>query len=163
MRELKNNIDENKLWRLCFPHFLPRSQAAGVYVVSSEEVARRRYQDQPLSDLPVEKAQLRLELACAALWPAVADLFLCDFFPHLLAAATDILRAVDFGDQAQGDQAARVQELVDALNECELVCARLDRSQPPAPMDIDKIAPLCSRESPARVAEGKEENKDKKD
>ena len=81
MKEISNNIDENKLWRLCFPHFLPRAEAAGVFVMASAEVARKRYQDQPLSDLPLEKAELRLELACAALWDSVKDLFLCDFFP----------------------------------------------------------------------------------
>ena len=106
MKQLPDNVDENKLWKVCFPHFLPRSQARGVYVIASEEVTRGRYRDLPLDRLPLERAVLRLELACCALWPAVSDLFLCDFFPHLLAAATDILRAVDFGDEAQGDQAA---------------------------------------------------------
>ena len=127
MKEINANIDENKLWKLCFPHFFIRSVSRGFYVISTEEAARRRYQDGPLSDLPLEKAELRLELACIALWPQVEQLFLCDFFPHLLAAATDILRAVDFGEDAPADQAERVQELVDALNECELICARLDR------------------------------------
>lgn len=156
MKEINNNIDENKLWRLCFPHFLPRAEAAGVFVVASSEVARKRYQDQPLSDLPLEKAQLRLELACAALWDGVKDLFLCDFFPHLLAAATDILRAVDFGDEAAGERAVQIKELVDALNECELICARLDRTAPPKPLDPAKVASLGSAEPGATAAEEEE-------
>lgn len=156
MKEIGNNIDENKLWRLCFPHFLPRAEAAGVFVMASAEVARKRYQDQPLSDLPLEKAELRLELACAALWDSVKDLFLCDFFPHLLAAATDILRAVDFGDEASGEQSARIKELVDALNECELICARLDRSAPPQPLDPAKVTSLGAAGDIASAAEEKE-------
>ncbi|MBQ3287425.1 MAG: hypothetical protein IJH45_05675 [Firmicutes bacterium] len=153
MKEISNNIDENKLWRLCFPHFLPRAEAAGVFVMASAEVARKRYQDQPLSDLPLEKAELRLELACAALWDSVKDLFLCDFFPHLLAAATDILRAVDFGDEAEGDRAAQIKELVDALNECELICARLDRTAPPQPPDPAKVASIGDAEKLSAAAE----------
>ena len=146
MKQIGNNIDENKLWRLCFPHFLPRSQARGVYVISSEEVARQRYQGDPLANLPLEKASLRLELACAALWPYVQDLFLCDFFPHLLAAATDILRAVDFGEGAEEDKAPLIKELTDALNECELICERLDRAAPPKEADPDKVTPIDAAE-----------------
>lgn len=153
MKEISKNIDENKLWRLCFPHFLPRAEAAGVFVMASSEVARRRYQDQPLSDLPLEKARLRLELACADLWDSVKELFLCDFFPHLLAAATDILRAVDFGDEAVGDQAAKIKELVDALNECELICARLDRTAPPKPLDPAKVVSIGDAENISAAAE----------
>ncbi|MBR5428909.1 MAG: hypothetical protein IK116_00110 [Firmicutes bacterium] len=153
MKQISNNIDENKLWRLAFPHFLPRSEAKGFFVLASEEVTRQRYQGQPLSDLPLERAQLRLELACAALWPDVKELFLCDFFPHLLAAATDILRAVDFGEGSPAEQAPKVQELVDALNECELLCARLDRSAPPQASDPSRVTSLHPAETGAAEGE----------
>ena len=160
MRKINSNIDENKLWRLCFPHFLPRSEAQGVYVIAPEEVTRQRYQEAPFSELPLEKAQLRLELACGALWGAVEQLFVCDFFPHLLAAATDILRAVDFGDEADADLAPRIRELVDALNECELICARLDRSAPPREQDEQKLVRL---EQWARLSRASEEKEPKEE
>ena len=82
---------------------------------------------------------------------------MCDFFPHLLAAATDILRAVDFGDEAVGDQAAKIKELVDALNECELICARLDRTAPPKPLDPAKVVSIGDAENISAAAEEEEE------
>lgn len=160
MKQINENIDENKLWRLCFPHFLPRSEAQGVFVMAPEEVARERYRGLPLSALPLEKATLRLELACAALWPTVSDLFVCDFFPHLLAAATDLLRAVDFGEEAEPEQAARIQELTDALNECELICARLDRSAGARPADPRKVLQLNREGKKLDAAEKKDEDGD---
>lgn len=53
----------------------------------------------------------------------VQDLFIVDFFPHRLAAATDLLRAADFGegDDVRVNKLAR--ELAAALDAVELVMA----------------------------------------
>lgn len=123
MKEI-GNLDEQALWTTCFPHFAPVSMKKGVYIMPKEADLLQELQQgkRNLYDKR-EAAVARLELACAALWPSVADLFVCDFFPHLLAAATDILRATDFGEGATPGVAAQVQELVYALNGCEKVFA----------------------------------------
>ena len=120
MKEIKN-IDEVSLWHTCFPNFTPVSEALGVYTMRSEKDMLKRIgyirgMDEKL------KALLTLEMSCAVLWPYVEDLFCCDFFPHILAAATDILRATDFGESALITQKYLVQELQEVWEQLLLQC-----------------------------------------
>ena len=120
------NLEEQQLWNTCFPHFAPYAQKRGAYIIRPQETILKELQAGMGLEDPCMQAAVRLELACSGLWPQVSDLFLCDFFPHLLAASTDILRAVGFGEEAPPERAALVQELVDALNNCETVLATAD-------------------------------------
>ena len=125
MREI-GNLDEQQLWNICFPHFAPYAQKRGAYMIRNQKSVLRELQAGLGLENACNEAVVRLELACGSLWPEVSELFLCDFFPHVLAAATDILRAVDFGENAPPEQAALIQELVDALNNCETAAATAD-------------------------------------
>lgn len=121
MNEIGNvDVDENLLWRHCFPHTLADLAARGVYVVKSADyVLSLLCAGASLGD-DLEEAVARLELACSNLWPDVCGHFRCDFFPHLLACATDILHAVDFGELYPDHiRRALVAELVDALDALE--------------------------------------------
>ena len=64
-----------------------------------------------------------MDLARACLWPHVKELFDVDFFPHRLAAATDLLRAVDFGENADEKVVALAAELTSALDISEQVAS----------------------------------------
>ena len=133
MKEI-GKLDEQSLWSACFPGLFRYYQKNGLYTMrTAEEVT------QELPDLlgdPTAEALARLELACITLWPQVEHLFVCDLFPHLLAAATDVLRAVDFGEHAPAAQAALIAELVDALNAAEAaVQAALQKAAEPAPTE----------------------------
>lgn len=118
MREI-GDLDEKKLWTMCFPYCAQYFALEGVYNLPSQDELLRVAQlgGRALDERDV--AVLRVELACAALWPLAKDEFSSDLFPHLLACATDILRAMDFGDQAEPDIAALVDELAAALDELE--------------------------------------------
>ena len=123
MKELQPNIDENKLWRMCFPYCFAEAQREGVYVVISPEAAERKLKDSGGGRSPLERAVSRLDMAIAYLWPHVSDLFLVDFFPHRLAAATDILRAVDFGEGQEPTVGLLAKELAESLDALEQTLA----------------------------------------
>lgn len=95
--KLINKPDATQVWQICFPATLAAAVARGAYVVPQPS---QLLQVLERGDFPYENehaaAWLRLELACAYLWPYVEDLFAIDLFPHLLAAATDILRATEY-------------------------------------------------------------------
>lgn len=118
MKEI-GNLDENRLWQLCFPNMLNWCKNQGVYVMPTEQVL---FNALKMGSRPANKedeAAIRLELAMVSLWPLVQDVFVCDFFPHMLAAATDLLRAADFGENVSDQQADLASELAAALDSLE--------------------------------------------
>ena len=112
MKELDPRIDENMLWQAAFPRFYERATHDGVFIMPHGDGATAE-----------ERAISRLDMTMVCLWPYVQDLFIVDFFPHRLAAATDLLRAADFGegDDVRVNKLAR--ELAAALDAVELVMA----------------------------------------
>ena len=122
MKELMMNIDENKLWEYCFPYAYKQSCSQGVYVVSNTENLLEQVVH--AEDNDEEQAVLRLDMAIACIWPHVEELFCVDFFPHRLAAATDLLRAVDFGEGKDKQLNALGEELASALDNLEVVLAK---------------------------------------
>lgn len=119
MKDLNPSVDENRLWQICFPYTFAACNNEGVYIVCSPEEMLKRIELMNNIRTAVDKATARLDMAICYLWPYVADLFVVDFFPHRLAAATDLLRAVDFGEGKDLTVAALARELAGALDNLE--------------------------------------------
>jgi hypothetical protein len=117
MIDLKANIDENVLWQYCFPCFYGQCCRQGAYIIKSTEELINRLGE--VEDNAEAQALARLDMAMACLWPYVKDLFCVDFFPHQLAAATDLLRAIQFGEQENAAISALGAELSEALDNVE--------------------------------------------
>lgn len=122
MKELMMNMDENKLWEYCLPNTYKQCSSQGVYIVSTQDVLLERVMQAEVSD--EEQASLRLDMAIACLWPHVEGLFCVDFFPHRLAAATDLLRAIDFGEGKNKQLNDLAAELAAALDNLEVVLSK---------------------------------------
>lgn len=118
MKELHPNIDENKLWQICFPYIHSYVAQEGSYIMVSPEQVLSTMEGDDVST-PVKRALFRLNMAMACLWPYVENLFSIDFFPHRLAAATDLLRAAEFGEGGDKLLVALPGELAEALDELE--------------------------------------------
>ena len=130
MKALDPRIDENKLWQMTFPCFYQHAAKEGVYVMPQLNDLLLQLQLDGGGCSAEERAFNRLDLAMACLWPLVKDLFCVDFFPHRLAAATDMLRAADFGEGNNSQVNALAHELAEALNAVEtLLSADSDDEQ----------------------------------
>ena len=123
MKELDPRIDENRLWQAAFPCFYERATRDGVYIIPQEDDFLAFLQEHGSGATAEDRAISRLDMAMVCLWPYLQELFLVDFFPHRLAAATDLLRAADFGegDDLRINKLAR--ELAAALDAVERVMA----------------------------------------
>jgi hypothetical protein len=115
-----DNLGEQQVWQMYFPAALADTAARGIFVVPDPLLLLQTLQQ---GDMPYEieavSARFRLELSCVYLWPYVKDLFDVDYFPHLLAAATGILRASEFCDTDNPIQQRLAGELVAAMNNLE--------------------------------------------
>ena len=123
MKELDPRIDENMLWQAAFPRFYEHATHDGVFIMPQLDDFFAFLQQHGGGATAEERAISRLDMTMVCLWPYVQDLFIVDFFPHRLAAATDLLRAADFGegDDVRVNKLAR--ELAAALDAVELVMA----------------------------------------
>ena len=121
MKELDPRIDENMLWQAAFPRFYEHATHDGVFIMPQLDDFLAFLQQHGDGATAEERAISRLDMTMVCLWPYVQDLFIVDFFPHRLAAATDLLRAADFGegDDVRVNKLAR--ELAAALDAVELV------------------------------------------
>jgi len=119
MIDLKPGMDEDQVWKLCFPNIYRKCRYEGVYVIKSEEELALAAKEHSASRTDVDRCLSRLDAAITYLWPAVSDLFAVDFFPHRLAAATDLLRAVDFGEEQSPRVQLLAKELSDAVTALE--------------------------------------------
>ena len=123
MKDIAPQIDENRLWQMAFPCFYQRASQEGVYIMPQLDELLLTLRENGGGATAEERALSRLDMALVCLWPYLEDLFVVDFFPHRLAAATDLLRAADFGegDDQRLNQLAR--ELAAALDAVERVLA----------------------------------------
>ena len=140
MRDLPPAADENLLWRISFPYMYDHCSSSGIYIITAPEEMMQNIVSAAVTD-PVQIAMNRLDMAMGYLWPYVSHLFLVDFFPHRLAAATDILRAVDFGQSDEIKEVhvmALIGELVDALNNAEAVLAGSGEAVAAASLDKEE-------------------------
>ena len=118
-----SSIDENKLWKICFPNLYRMVQDEGTYIIRSEEELDTCLRLVGPGRSRVDRAISRLDVAITYMWPYVSDLFIVDFFPHRLAAATEIWRAADFGRGKELRVAALAKELSLALDSLERILA----------------------------------------
>lgn len=123
MKQMNVNLDENKLWQICFPNLYARVGQESSYIITGQEELIKQLQANGGGATALERAFSRLDLAIACLWPYVEALFCADFFPHRLAAATDLLRAVDFGEVDDPRTGALARELAAALDDLENLLA----------------------------------------
>lgn len=115
-------MQSNRLWTEHLPRLAKLSLDRGPYTVRDEEAIRACWgQEETLG--PVEAALCRLELATWALWDDVEFLFEGETFPHLLYAATDVLRATDFSETPGSWLHQRQLELAAAMDGAEQVLA----------------------------------------
>lgn len=123
MKEIDPRIDENKLWEKAFPYFYRQSVREGIYIIPRENEFIAHLEQYGDGDTPAERAISRLDMAILCLWPHLQELFVVDFFPHRLAAATDLLRAAEFGES--GDQRVNLiaGQLAQALDDVERLLA----------------------------------------
>ena len=123
MKEMDLNLDENQLWQICFPNLYRQSGKEGSYIIPDLDEQIKKLKDNGGGYTALERAFSRLELAVSSIWPYVESLFCLDFFPHRLVAATDLLRAVDFGEVEDMRMAALARELAMALDDVENLLA----------------------------------------
>lgn len=129
MKALKPNIDEDKLWAQSFPNYYPSAITEGVFIMPETPILMQQLIFGAAGVTQEERAIMRLDLAMSSLWPEVKELFFVDFFPHRLAAATDLLRAADFGEGPDSKRNALAKELVAALDHVEQVYAQTASNQ----------------------------------
>jgi hypothetical protein len=119
MKFEERSPSENKLWELCAPQLYEQSAREGSYIMPSEEKLLQRIRENGGGSTILERAYSRLDMALACLWPQVKYLFNADFFPHRLAAATELLRAAQFGEGEKAQLEALGMELAAALDALE--------------------------------------------
>lgn len=150
MSEL-NGWDEIALWEACFPCTLNYCRIRGVYSPRSERaLLSEMLRGTGLGFAPNE-AVMRLEMACTQLWVRLDELFACDVFPHLLACATDLLRAADFGEDDDGLLAELAKELALALVALEYALAMpeaVNQQAAESPPAADERPPVAAEVSP---------------
>ncbi|NLF79980.1 MAG: hypothetical protein GX572_02175 [Clostridia bacterium] len=120
---LESALNENKLWGLCFPHLYEQSIREGSYIIHCEETLLKAITENGGGKTMLERAFSRLDMSMACLWPQVSYLFSTDLFQHRLAAATDLLRAAQFGDSEQELLVALGAEIAAALDALEYLLA----------------------------------------
>lgn len=119
------NLTEDAIWQASFPYFFAFARQQGAYDIPDRDMMLRALQSGFALTGARSNAVLRLDMAIASLWPHIVNKFASPHFQHRLAAATDILRAVDFGDDQPAVIAELARELTDALEALEQVLARL--------------------------------------
>lgn len=119
MKAEEVSASENKLWELCFPHLYEQSLREGSYIMLSEETLLQRIKEDGGGCTILVRAYSRVDMALACLWPQVKYLFNADFFPHRLAAATELMRAAQFGEGEKARLEALGMELAAALDALE--------------------------------------------
>lgn len=118
----RDSLDVTQVWRICFPAAYAYAARLGVFVMlGTTPLLRLLRQGDMRYEQMADSAVLRLELAISALWPYVEHLFAVDFFPHLLAAATEILRAADFCLEDSPLIALLAEEVAAAVRNLETV------------------------------------------
>ncbi len=121
MTQFNSNIDENQLWQQAFPYFFPYACAEGVYIIPVTSQLMQQIMYSGGGSTKTERAISRLDLAISSLWQKIDYLFSVDFFPHRLAAATDLLRAADFGEGPDTQINALAIEVAQAVDNVERV------------------------------------------
>lgn len=125
MKQSDVNRDKNKLWQICFPHLYDRVGRESPYIIPAEAELIKQLNANGGGATDLERAFCRLDLTIACLWPYVEILFGGDVFPHRLAAATDLLRAVDLGEGEDTRRSALARELAASLDDLETLLADL--------------------------------------
>lgn len=116
-------LTKDAMWQGSFPHLYALCRKQSSYTIPNRERLTRSLQSGLMLVGERSNAVLRLDMAIACLWPQISYLFVSDTFPHRLAAATDILRAVSFGE-GQAEQVRELaNELVAALDALERLLA----------------------------------------
>jgi len=125
MGKLEEFLDknENKLWQTAFPNCWMLGQQEGVYEAPDLRELLSALQNGMTLTGEENRALIRLDLAIACLWQHVHEEFPINLFPHRLAAATDLLRAVNFGEGQSEEITKIAAELMQALDQLEQVLA----------------------------------------
>ena len=145
---MERNIKDDAIWQASFPHLYALGQKQGCYTIPDKEMMVRALQSGFMLIGEKNNAILRLDMAIACLWPQVRHLFGGDVFPHRLAAATDILRVLNFGEEQPEAVQKLVSELSHSLDDLEHLLQRLategrmeetaQNAAKPGPADVEK-------------------------
>jgi|GEM_PF-5493857 len=125
---MERNITEDAIWQASFPQLYALGQRQGAYAIPDKEMMVRALQSGFMLIGERNNAILRLDMAIACLWPRVRHLFKADLFPHRLAAATDMLRVLNFGEDRTGEVQKLVSVLSQALDDLERLLQRLNEA-----------------------------------
>jgi len=123
---MDRNLTEDAIWQASFPHLYALGQRQGSYTIPDKELMIKALQSGFMLIGEKNNAILRLDMVIACLWPQVCHLFAGDVFPHRLAAATDILRMLNFGEGKPEEVQKLVSELSHALDGLEQLLQRQD-------------------------------------
>ena len=123
---MERNMTEDAICQASIPHIYALGQQQGSYTVPDKEMMVRALQSGFMLIGERNNSILRLDMAIACLWPQVRHLFASDTFAHRLAAATHILRVLNFGDGQPEEVRGLAAELSQALDNLEQVLQRLN-------------------------------------
>lgn len=139
---------EDAIWLASFPQTYRLGQKQGSYTIPDKDMMVRALQSGLMLVGERNNAILRLDMAIACLWPQVRHLFLSNTFPHRLAAATSVLRHMNFGEGQPEETRNLAVELSQALDALEQILQKLDtaaraaeaarQASEPAPEDEEK-------------------------
>ena len=146
------NEHENELWEKCFPYCYRAGQTEGTYAIRSMENLLLGVElGEGLTRLR-RRAELRVDLALAALWPEIQASFPINCFPHRLAACTDVLRELDFGNKGPDETRELAKELASALDDLEatleILAAKVPKGKGPAEATPKELEPKLSPDLP---------------
>lgn len=125
--------EEPSLWQLSFPQLLSFCEKQGAHLMRVPQQILLELQAGNGLDDPAAAAAFRIELTCSYLWPQVQQLFQSDLFDHLLAAATAILRALEFGEPPSATDRSLREELIQALIQAEQLLGEMAPAQAAEP------------------------------
>jgi hypothetical protein len=115
---------EKTLWQQSYPSFFDYAVRGGIFIIPDLQQLMKQIAVSGVGDNEIDRALLRLDLSMSILWPKVKDLFVADFFPHRLAAATDLLHAVDFVEEPDKQINELAIELAASLDNIEDILER---------------------------------------